>query len=265
MDLSLLFFPSAVLLGALHALEPGHAKTLTAAYLIGTKGTPRDAILLGISVATTHSAVVIGLSVLAVLWGREAFAEEAEKTLALASSVAVVVLGIWLLVRRIPGLTRALKARRHEQKSGAPKAFSGRLVGMHRSHGYHDHSLLSDEEHARAHMADLPDYVARGERPSVAQVMAFGAVGGLVPCPAAISVMLLSLSVSESGKGLILVLGFSLGLAITLVGIGMLVVLGISKLTAGGKMSQLAMFAPTISAAMVIFSGLLGMAISLWH
>ena len=69
MDLSIVYFPTAVALGALPALEPGHAKTLTAAYLIGTKGTKRDATILGLSVATTHSLVVVGLSVAAVLLG----------------------------------------------------------------------------------------------------------------------------------------------------------------------------------------------------
>ena len=63
MDASIFYLPSAIGLGALHALEPGHAKTLTAAYLIGTKGTKRDAILLGTSVAFTHSIVVILLAV----------------------------------------------------------------------------------------------------------------------------------------------------------------------------------------------------------
>ncbi|HEX7673983.1 MAG TPA: hypothetical protein VF412_07425, partial [Bdellovibrio sp.] len=62
-----LYFPTALALGALHALEPGHAKTLTAAYLIGIKGTKRDALLLGLSVAITHSFVVIAISV-AALW-----------------------------------------------------------------------------------------------------------------------------------------------------------------------------------------------------
>ena len=77
MDVSVVYFPSAVMLGALHALEPGHAKTLTAAYLIGTKGTKRDATLLGLSVAFTHSIIVILLAVLGVWLGKEAFTDDA--------------------------------------------------------------------------------------------------------------------------------------------------------------------------------------------
>ena len=65
--LSWIYFPTAMMLGALHALEPGHAKTLTAAYLIGIKGTKRDALLLGLAVAVTHSFVVVAISA-AALW-----------------------------------------------------------------------------------------------------------------------------------------------------------------------------------------------------
>ncbi len=267
MDLSLVFFPSAVLIGALHALEPGHAKTLTAAYLIGTKGTKRDAIILGIAVATTHSFVVIGLSVTAIFLGQEALTSRAESYLAIGSSVAVIVLGGWLFLKRLPGLLRARQAARGKLVR-IVSGVSPRMIGGYRAaalgHQPHDHENLSDEEHARAHLADLPDYVQRGERPTLGQIVAFGAVGGLVPCPAAVSVMLLALSVSQSGRGLILVLGFSLGLALTLVGIGLLVVTGISRLASGGKFSRLSMYAPIVSAGMVVCSGLLGLLVAIF-
>src|SRR5262249_3185964 len=91
-----------VVLGALHALEPGHAKTLTAAYLIGTKGTKRDAVLLGLSVAFTHSIVVIVLAVIGVWVGREAFADDAMYWLQIASGIIVALLGCYLFYRRWP-------------------------------------------------------------------------------------------------------------------------------------------------------------------
>jgi hypothetical protein len=86
----------------------------------------------------------------------------------------------------------------------------------HTHHDHHDHGKMSDDEHARAHAATLPAYVATGERPTALQVMTFGAAGGLIPCPAAVTVMLLSLAAAKSGKGVFLVLGFSTGLAVTL-------------------------------------------------
>jgi ABC-type nickel/cobalt efflux system permease component RcnA len=126
-------------------------------------------------------------------------------------------------------------------------------------HEEHDHASMSDEEHARAHSSDLPEYVRRGERPTPVQVMAFGAAGGLVPCPAAVSVMLLSVSVSQSAKGLVLVLGFSIGLAITLVGLGLLVVTGMSRIASGGRLSRLTAYAPSVAAVLVILSGIGGL------
>src|SRR5262245_44051745 len=102
MDTSILYLPSAIGLGALHALEPGHAKTLTAAYLIGTKGTKRDAVLLGLSVAFTHSIVVVLLAVLGVWAGREAFTDDAMYWLQIVSGALVIVLGGYLLYRRWP-------------------------------------------------------------------------------------------------------------------------------------------------------------------
>jgi len=105
--------------------------------------------------------------------------------------------------------------------------------------------------------------VHRGERPSVLQIIAFGAAGGLVPCPSAISVMLLSLSVSETGKGLLLVFGFSFGLALTLVGVGLLVVSGVTAVVTSARFTKFGRYAPALAAALVIFSGVLGLGVAL--
>jgi len=138
-------------------------------------------------------------------------------------------------------------------------------VGHHHDHGHdhghghgdhgHSHDDMTDDEHARAHAATLPDYAKAGQRPTLWQIVAFGAAGGMIPCPASVTVMLLALSVGQTGMGLLTVLGFSLGLALTLVGIGLMVVTGLTRLASGGRMSWLAQQAPIISAAMVILSG----------
>lgn len=251
-DLSLIYFPSAIAIGAMHALEPGHAKTLTAAYLIGIKGTKQDATLLGISVALSHSLVVIGLSLLAVFLGREAFTGEAEYLLRVGSGIAVIILGIYLLLRRLK--SRRLLSTSHTHRN--------HMVEHHTHHDEHDHDFWGDEEHARSHLADLPDYVQRGERPSIWQIILFGTVGGLVPCPAAVSVMLLALSLNQTAKGLLLVLGFSLGLALTLVGVGLVVVLGVSKLSHHSTLAQLSRHAPIVGACLVILSGIIALVLA---
>jgi nickel/cobalt exporter len=333
--LTWMYLPTALGLGALHALEPGHAKTLTAAYLIGIKGTRKDAIFLGLSVATTHSIVVIGISIAALWLGREAFAGEASHYLQLASGGVVVILGLWMLFRRLRHM-RATHVHGHhhapepfrftnkictgvleiintpsgermriktedaaldlqlrviinrpdgfgvlnlvgskcgtvftsEVAPNEPHEFSAELeissgsmrevlpFEIHEPHE-NDHSHMSDDEHAKAHAATLPDYAKRGERPTLPQILAFGAAGGMIPCPASITVMLLALSIGQTASGILAVLGFSMGLAITLVGVGMIVVTGISRLQNGsGRLHWLSAKAPIISAGVVVLSGI---------
>lgn len=349
--LSVLYFPMALVLGALHALEPGHAKTLTAAYLIGIKGTKRDALLLGVSVAATHSIVVILLAGAALYVGREAFADEAMYWLQIVSGGVVVALGAWMLWRR---LRRRPVAAHHHHHAPEPVAIEGRIVqgtvsivntpdgermellldaflpgsqyevhiqrpgsmlevlafaevegeaGCFRSltvpaephefdaelhvrfeaqhdvvsfsmeepdhdhdHGHdHDHSLMSDDEHARAHAATLPSYVKTGERPEFYQILAFGAAGGMIPCPASVSVMLLALSVGKTGMGMLTVLGFSLGLAITLVSVGMAVVMSLRAIGSNRHFEWLSRSAPAISAGVVMLSGAFALLVTLLH
>lgn len=268
--LSFVYLPLAVGLGALHALEPGHSKTLIAAYLIGVKGTRRDALLLGLSAAATHSIVVIALAVAALWLGREALADDAGRWLQLGSGALVVVIGSWLLTRRW------LRRRRHHGHDHHEPHHHGHDHGHSHHPQVHDHAAPGrqaavpflhldlpprqehpdDEAHARAHLADMPAYVQRGERPSPGQVIAFGAAGGLVPCPASISVMLLALSVGRTWFGLVAVLCFSIGLAVALVGVGLLVVAGFQRLTGQGRLAWFSANAPLISAWAIIASGM---------
>lgn len=292
--LTFLYLPTAILLGALHALEPGHAKTLTAAYLIGIKGTKRDALLLGLSVAATHSVVVVGLSVAALWLGREAFTDRATYWLQLGSGIIVVILGAWLLHRRWRAIQRqnareahaghqrdrAHDRHAHEHDHGDhdhDEAHDDHDHGHDHAHGHHhhhdeddghdhdDHDLLTDDEHAAAHAATLPKYVATGERPTALQIVTFGAAGGMIPCPASITVMLLALSVGQAGIGLLTVFGFSLGLAITLVGVGLAVVAGLSRLQGSGRFAWVTRQAPLLSAGLVMFSGGAAVAAAFLH
>lgn len=242
-SLSLVYLPTAVVLGSLHALEPGHAKTLTAAYLIGIKGTKRDALLLGLSVAATHSIVVVAVAVLALWLGQEAFADEAGYGLRLASGAVVVLLGSWMLWRRWP---RQAAIHRHQDK---------RTQGHDPEHDHHPVDL-EEERHIRSHAAAMPDYVRQGLRPTAGQIMAFGAAGGLIPCPASITVMLLALSIGQTPWGLVMVAGFSAGLALSLVGVGMLIVLSLGQIGQSARFAWISRSAPLASAAVVVLSGL---------
>lgn len=125
--------------------------------------------------------------------------------------------------------------------------------GHHHDEISHEH--LDDEAHARAHASSLPKYLKTGEKPSTMQIVLFGAAGGMIPCPASITVMLLALSSGKAAMGVFTVLGFSLGLALALVGVGMAVVTGLSKISETGRLSWVTKKAPAISAALVIASG----------
>lgn len=337
-QLSLVYFPAAVLLGALHAMEPGHAKALTASYLIGIKGTKRDSILLGLSVATTHSLVVILISAIGLWLGNEAFTGHAVEWLEKASGFVAIAIGSWMLYRRLfikrdpqqihahhhapnpvavqssvlKGVIEiidtplgerirytsnaALEVGQlivqiargstfetlHLEKSpdnslvflsaevpGEPHEFKATLKlderdsfafemfepEGHPPHEEDSHAHLDDEAHARVHAATLPSYVQSGEKPTALQIMAFGAAGGMIPCPASITVMLLALSTGKAAMGVFTVLGFSLGLALALVGIGLIVVTGLSRINDTGRFSWISKQAPVISAGLVILSG----------
>ena len=150
-------------------------------------------------------------------------------------------------------------AEPHEFTAEAIVAADGREerhpFAMHEPEGHHGHDDLDDDAHARAHAAAMPTYVEEGGRPSAMQVIAFGAVGGMIPCPASITVMLLALSVGQAAFGVLAVLCFSLGLAVTMVGIGMVVVAGYSQVAKTGRFAAITRQAPFLSALLVIGTG----------
>src|SRR5476651_46283 len=91
-----LFFPSAVLLGALHGLEPGHSKTMMAAFIIAIRGTIAQAVLLGLSAAISHSFIIWLLAALALSYGSHWNAETTEPYFQLASAAIIAGLAVWM-------------------------------------------------------------------------------------------------------------------------------------------------------------------------
>lgn len=228
-ELSLLYVPAAVGLGALHALEPGHAKALTAAYLVGIRGTWREALALGLSAAIAHGAVVVALAATALWLGRAALADEGLRWLGLVSGSVVMLIGGWILWRRL---------RPHR----------------HHDHDHdHDHDQDHDDHDDHGHSHALPEHATRGERVGMGQVVLFGITGGLLPCPASVSVMLLALTLGQVALGVTMVAAFSLGLALAFIGVGMAVVWGAAAL--GGRFASISRHAPTISAVVLVVSG----------
>lgn len=191
-------------LGAIHALSPGHGKTIVAAYFVGTGGTPRQALFLAMTVTVAHTVGVLALGAV-TLWASEYIVpEDLYPTLTLGSGLLLVVAGLVMLLRWV-------KARR----SAVPNH-----VHHHGDHE-HDHAGLSQLEHARAHLAGR----TAAEGLPWRSLLALGISGGILPSPTALIVLLGAISLHRLGFGLLLIVVFSLGLATVLTGVGLSFVL----------------------------------------
>src|SRR5262245_7880259 len=195
----------AAALGALHALEPGHGKTVVAAYLVGSRGTAWHAVLLGLIVTASHTAGVYLLGAATIYASCYIVPERLYPWVALGSGLIIAGLGLSLFLRRYAG-----REANH---------------GHHHSHHRDRHVHHGHDEHGHAH-GDGGHHHHRHAPGGVTlrQLWALGITGGIVPCPAALVVLLSALSLRRVGFGLLLIVAFSLGLALVLVAIGLLVV-----------------------------------------
>ena len=200
-------------LGALHALEPGHGKTIVAAYLVGSRGTARHAVLLGIVVTAAHTAGVYLLGALTLYASRYIVPEQLYPWLGAISGLSVAGLGIFIFLRHWTGETG--------EHSHAPGE-------------QHSHWFLSIFKQAAIHRAEPPEPANRAaisadSKPvervlSLRELCMLGITGGIVPCPAALVVLLSAFSLHRIGFGLFLITAFSFGLAAVLVIVGLTMV-----------------------------------------
>ena len=195
---------TAAVLGAFHALEPGHGKTVVAAYLVGSRGTAWHALVLGLVVTISHTAGVYLLGGITFYASNHVVPEKLYPWLSLGSGLTIAVLGLVLFLRRFSG------AAGHHHGPG------GHHHHHHGSHGDHDHT---HGEHDHAH-----DHAHEDGPVSLRALVALGVSGGIIPCPAALVVLLTALSMHRVGFGLVLIVAFSVGLAAVLVAIGVLMV-----------------------------------------
>lgn len=348
-----LFVPSALLLGALHGLEPGHSKTMMAAFIVAVRGTVWQAILLGLSATASHTAIVWIIGLAGLYFGRNLDLDTAEPWFQLASAAIIVAVALWMVwrtwregraaaneqdhdhghahdhddeVRRIdtghgvvalaifedgvPPCFRITAERGRPPRAseltvtttrpdgavqtfafadkGAflesvepipePHAFDARLSIAHGSHSHdfdvvfaehdhghgHDHGGLDvsdpgyQDAHERAHANDIKQRFA-GRDVTTGQILLFGLTGGLIPCPAAITVLLLCLQLKQVALGATLVLCFSIGLAITMVTVGVVAALGMrhAEKRFGSAFATLARRAPYASGALITIVGLI--------
>jgi nickel/cobalt transporter (NicO) family protein len=205
--------------GALHALSPGHGKAMVAAYLIGTRGTARHAVWLGVTVTITHTIGVFALGLVTLALSQYILPEDLYPWLTLVSGLLVVTIGA--------GVLRARFRRR----------------GQH-THEHHDH-----HHHHEGHHHHHDSVVTRRS------LIAMGAAAGLIPCPSALVVLLGAIAQHEVALGLLLIVAFSVGLAGTLTGLGLVVVYARRILPRGRLTGRVATVLPAVSAAAIVVVG----------
>lgn len=229
-------------LGAIHALSPGHGKTIVAAYLVGARGTFRHAVFLGGMVTFTHTITVFFLGLGTLFISQYVVPERIFPVLGVISGLAIVWIGGTLLYRRAHALKNRSGQHDHDHR--------------HHEHGHqHDHN----HDHVHSHR-----HVPEGDV-TVGSLVALGASGGLVPCPSALVLLLSSIALGRVGLGLVLLVAFSSGLAIVLMGIGVIVLYAKQLLPDSQKAATHPVFRviPVLSAALIVCIGLLMTGVSL--
>ncbi len=197
-------------LGALHALEPGHGKTIVAAYLVGSRGATRHAVLLGAIVTISHTAGVYLLGGVTLYAQKYILPERLYPLFGVLSGILIAGMGFYIFLQRFVGAEFA------------------------HNHGPGGHS--------------------HGVRPK--QLLVLGITGGIVPCPAALVVLLSAVALHRVAFGLFLIVAFSAGLAAVLIAMGMMAVRAgrmLSRLRTEGPLVQ--RWLPLGSAAMITMFG----------
>ncbi|MEQ1753013.1 MAG: nickel/cobalt efflux transporter [Micropepsaceae bacterium] len=336
-----LFVPSALLLGALHGLEPGHSKTMMAAFIVAIRGTVWQAVMLGLAATVSHTAIVWLIAIAGLYYGPQFYSESTEPYLQLVSAALIIAIALWMLWRTwrethkrpahhhhdetreidtghgalsveifedgVPSCWRvrflrgetfdagevSLDITRSDgsmqtfafQQHGSflqsthsipePHSFKAELALSHGDHmhryamAFEEHHHHADgaqvavtnvgefeDAHQRAHADDINRRFA-ASNVTTGQIIMFGLTGGLIPCPASITVLLICLQLKQFTLGASLVLCFSIGLAVTMVSIGAVAALGVghvSKRWSG--FDQLVRRAPYLSGVLIILVGL---------
>ncbi len=260
-------------LGAIHALAPGHGKTVVAAYLVGSRGTARHALFLGLTTTITHTAGVFALGLITLFVSRYILPEQLYPWLGVTSGLIVVAIGFSLFRGRLGKLAAKHAAdhthahHHHDHDHGHSHTDHDHSHDHGHSHADHDHShdhghAHADHDHGHLHSHDggpahshMPPG-ADGAPITWRSLVALGVSGGLIPCPSALVVLLSAIALQRVAFGMLLIVAFSLGLASVLTLIGVLLVHAgrlFERLPIRGRLFQIM---PVASALLVTLAGL---------
>ncbi len=271
---------AALAFGAVHALSPGHGKTMVAAYLVGSRGTPRHAVLLGLVVTVTHTLGVFALGLGLLFASRYILPERLFPALSAASGLLIFGVGLWLFMSRWQ-LLSAQNSGSHSEHSHDGHSHDGHSHDHHAHDGHshsHEHNHHPDHshgedlhshdeaEHSHAHESGVHSHGGRAHSHAIPEgpitmrtLVALGISGGIVPCPEALVVLLAAVKLHRIGYGMLLITAFSVGLAAALIAIGLIVVAARERFGASGRFgsgSALARYLPIGSAAAITMIGI---------
>jgi nickel/cobalt transporter (NicO) family protein len=227
----------AIVLGAWHALLPGHGKTLTAAYMVGSRGNVRQAVAAGSAIAVMHTASVLGLGLLVLTLEHTFRPERLYPWLGLVSGLVALGLGAYLLISRL-SVWASLRREGDERSRRRPR---GRSRHGAKAHGH------GQEEHVH----DVPEPHPLSPR----SLLALALAGGILPAPSALLVMLGAINTHRAVYGIVLVLAFSAGLAVALIVIA-LGALRARDAVATRLSSRLGRLVPVLSASAIVGVGI---------
>jgi nickel/cobalt exporter len=188
-------------LGAVHAATPGHGKTIAASYIVGVRGRPVDAVVLGIFVTLSHTSGIVLVAVMATLGSAWLIPHRVEAYLAVGTGILVVGIGCWMLRMQIRLWPMAAEHHAHAQPHT-------------HDHGPHYHS----HGWGPAHSHDIEAITQ--VRPNLVILLGLGIAGGLLPDPGALAILLAAIANGKLILGLLTVVVFSLGFASVLIVVG---------------------------------------------
>ncbi len=279
----------AAFLGAVHAISPGHGKTVMAAYLVGSRGSARHALALGLTVTASHTLGVMVLALVTLFASSIIPPERLYPVLGLLSGALVVGIGLWLLYGRYRIWAHArADARAHAEADRALQAAHAEHHAADHAAGHsHDHAapIRGAADHAAGHSHDHDHENATasvGSRPAPVpgehshggvrhthlpppgtgltwrSLFTLGLAGGLVPSASALLLLLGSLAANRPAYGVILVIAFGAGMAVVLSGVGLLLVYAsrvVERVPRGGFGRRLVDVMPVATAVVVIGAG----------
>jgi nickel/cobalt exporter len=252
----LLSVVTAAALGAGHALTPGHGKTLMAAYLVGTRGTPLHALGLGLSVSLSHTVGILVLAAVVVGAADVLPPDVVVRWAPVVAAVSIVAIGGWMLAGEL---------RRRRSAGSDPTAASHE----HGDHGHeHVHENAHDHDHGQRHDHGLEhDHGGRthshapapGSTITWRSLFVLGLAGGLIPSTSALLILLGSIAAGRPGFGFVLVIAFGLGMAGVMAGIGLVIVAArgrLDRMPAGRGLGRVREAVPLVAALLVFGFGI---------